>query len=277
MPDILLRTPCFNGARYLPRALPALHRLNRATSTRIVLIDDGSTDDSAVMARDAGIEVRAQPENLGLAAARNRGSAAVDGAFVASLDADVAPSETWLDVLHAHLTSDPTLGGVGGELIESVTTGSVNAYRARHGAQRWGAAPMRNPPHLYGANTLFRTTVLREVGGYDERYRTNFEDVDLCHRLRARGVQLAYDPAATCFHLREDDFESLVRQQADGSACGHRTHRGGGERFEPCVSNADLQPTPPRMRETASCPWRACAQSLPSPREKPIEGLTSSA
>lgn len=214
MPDILLYVPCFNGARYLPRVLDGLKRLEHPVPTRTILIDDGSTDGSAEMARAAGIEVVAQPRNMGLAEARNRGLREADGAFVASLDADVVPSESWLTILHAQLVANPALGGAGGKLIETVTTGAANAYRSRHAAQNWGDAAITNPPHLFGANTLFRTALLRDVDGYDTRYRTNYEDVDLCARLRRRGAQLAYNPLARCFHLREDDEDSLARQQA---------------------------------------------------------------
>lgn len=214
MPEILLYIPCFNGAPTLPRVLEALTAMRRPAPTRIIVIDDGSTDATAEIARSAGVEVVTQPQNLGLARARNRGLDEADGAFVASIDADVVVTPDWLEVLYVQLIANPQLGGVGGKLIESITHGVANAWRTRHAAQNWGDAPRSNPPHLFGANTIFRTQLLRDAGGYNPRYRTNYEDVDLCHRLRARGVQLAYNPAARCFHLRSDDVESLVRQQA---------------------------------------------------------------
>jgi GT2 family glycosyltransferase len=50
-----------------------------------------------------------------------------------------------------------------------------------------------------------------EVGGYDERHRTNGEDGYISRRLQQAGYKLAYEPTAVCQHLREDDFASVAR------------------------------------------------------------------
>jgi GT2 family glycosyltransferase len=69
-------------------------------------------------------------------------------------------------------------------------------------------------PHtaLAGSNCVYRKSVIEEVGYYNERFRTNAEDVDLYHRVRARGYKLVYDPTAVCFHWCRDTIGSLLKR-----------------------------------------------------------------
>ena len=78
--------PCYNQARYLPDALRSVLE-QRYTPIEIIVVDDGSTDDSAEVAVGAGVTPIRQP-NAGLGVARNVGLAAANGEFVVFLDAD---------------------------------------------------------------------------------------------------------------------------------------------------------------------------------------------
>jgi glycosyltransferase involved in cell wall biosynthesis len=78
--------PCFNQARYLPGAFESVRR-QTATVGEVIVVDDGSTDDTAAVAGRGGAAVLRQ-DNLGLSAARNAGLRAASGAFVLFLDAD---------------------------------------------------------------------------------------------------------------------------------------------------------------------------------------------
>jgi GT2 family glycosyltransferase len=76
--------------------------------------------------------------------------------------------------------------------------------------QDWGDARLLNPPFLFGCNTLFRKTALEDVGCYDMRFRTNGEDLDLSHRLMAKGHTLVYEPSAMITHLKRDTVFSVL-------------------------------------------------------------------
>ena len=78
--------PCFNYSQYLERAIRSVQAQQDA-SFEILVVDDGSTDDSAAIAERVGVRLIQQP-NLGLGAARNSGLAAANGEFVVFLDAD---------------------------------------------------------------------------------------------------------------------------------------------------------------------------------------------
>lgn len=78
--------PCFNYSEYLGKAIRSV-QAQQYSSFEIIVVDDGSTDDSAVVAERAGVRLIRQP-NSGLGAARNTGLAAATGEFVVFLDAD---------------------------------------------------------------------------------------------------------------------------------------------------------------------------------------------
>jgi len=92
-------------------------------------------------------------------------------------------------------------------------------------AQHWGDKAVINPRFLYGANTLFRTGILRETGGYNSRLRTNYEDMAISETLYDRKFKLLYEPAARCLHLRRDTEDSILSgfwkwYHAKGLLCG---------------------------------------------------------
>jgi len=80
-----------------------------------------------------------------------------------------------------------------------------------HMPQHMGPADRVDPGFLYGATTACRVSVLRQLGGWNEEYKSNFEDVDLSQRLKKSGFKLLYAPACRAWHLRRDTTESVLR------------------------------------------------------------------
>src|SRR5690349_4880587 len=78
--------PCFNYSQYLGKAIRSV-QAQQYSPFEIVVVDDGSTDESATVAKRAGVRL-IQQRNAGLGAARNAGLAAASGEFVIFLDAD---------------------------------------------------------------------------------------------------------------------------------------------------------------------------------------------
>ena len=74
--------------------------------------------------------------------------------------------------------------------------------------QDWGKSCLE-PLFLFGSNNVFRKNFLEESGYYDERYKTNFEDVDISRRIRKMGFSLIYEPSAIVRHIKSDNISSL--------------------------------------------------------------------
>ena len=208
-PRISLYVPAYNAERYLARCLEAI-QAQTLRPDEVLVVDDGSTDRTAEIARGYPVTVVPHGVNQGLAAARNTGVRSARNELVASLDADCRPEPEWLERLAARFVGERTALG-GGRLEEAVQRTAGDRFRKLHMPQHWGSEPRTNPPHVHGNNNLGRKSALLEVGGYDERLRTNFEDVDLSRRLRARGYDTYYEPSALVWHLKEDDGSSILR------------------------------------------------------------------
>jgi glycosyltransferase involved in cell wall biosynthesis len=86
-PTVCVVIPCFNQARYLPAAVASVRAQSCAAHVECLVVDDGSTDDTAAVASGLGVAVIRQG-NAGVSAARNAGLAATRSDFVVFLDAD---------------------------------------------------------------------------------------------------------------------------------------------------------------------------------------------
>ena len=205
--EISLYIPCYNAAPFLKRVVEGV-MAQSCPLCEVLIIDDGSTDGTASLAEALGegsvypLRVISHSHNLGLGAARNTGVREAKGALVASVDADVIPSPSWLEMLVVEMQKS-NAAGVGGNLLESNLTRLADRWRTAHMSQSWGEHRREDPPFLYGSNTLFHRHVLLEAGLYDIRCRTNAEDVKLCEKIRDRH-KLVYTPLGRCIHLRRD-------------------------------------------------------------------------
>jgi GT2 family glycosyltransferase len=201
--------PAYNVSEFLAPCIESL--LDQTLPPdEILVIDDGSQDNSAeVASRFPQVTLIKHPVNKGLASARNTAMRTARNELVASIDADCVAAPSWLAELARYL-NDPALVGVGGKLIEGVQRTTADRWRAVHMPQHWGNTPIRSPRFLFGCNNLFRKSAVLAAGEYDERMRTNGEDVDLCIRLRQKNWEFIYVPSAQVTHLRHDTTQSIL-------------------------------------------------------------------
>jgi glycosyltransferase involved in cell wall biosynthesis len=105
--------PCFNQARYLPDAVRSV-RGQRYPAIDCIVVDDGSTDGTAALARTMGVHLVEQRVNQGVSAARNAGLTAAHGDLVLFLDADdeLLPGAiaSHVDALAAHPSATAVVG-----------------------------------------------------------------------------------------------------------------------------------------------------------------------
>lgn len=248
-----------NGADSLPATLTALGTQTIAAEVEVIVVDDGSTDDTAQVAEAAGARVIRHDVNRGLAAARNTGWRAAAGPIVAFTDDDCRPEPTWLALLLAGAERHPSSAAVGGDLVVCGPDSLTVRYLRRNNPltpleaelladdglmhrlflylKRSGSAPdvsvERPVSSVVGANMAFRAEVLASYGGFDERFRFGGEEEDLCRRLVLDGHELTFVPAARVQH----DFEAglmdtLRRSRAYG--------RGNARMF---LKHEGLRPT----------------------------------
>jgi glycosyltransferase involved in cell wall biosynthesis len=226
MPNVTAYIPVYNGAEFIRANIEGLLSQTHPFD-QILVIDDGSVDGTAEIASSfEGVTVIRHAKNKGVAAGRNTALNAARNELVAAFDADCVADPGWLANLLPHL-DDPKVAGAGGRLVEGVQRTLADRWRRARMAQEWGPALVRNPKFLYGSNTLFRKSAIVEIGGYDETMRTCGEDPDICDRLRHRGWDFVYDPAARATHRRRDSTPSVLDMYWRWWKLGNKAYSGG--------------------------------------------------
>ena len=210
--SVSVAIPCYNGADYIAQTIRSVLAQTQPPD-QVLVIDDGSTDESAAIIRRYPVELVSHARNRGLSAARNTAIAHAKGDVLVVVDVDAFADADLLQVLLSGYTDNPRMAGVGGQGIESNIHSLADRWRRVHASQSHGRRA-KDVPFLYGLCMSFRVSVLRQIGGFRERFRTNAEDVDMGLRLTAAGYTLRYLPAARVFHQRRDDIASLKRTMA---------------------------------------------------------------
>ena len=210
-PRITVVVCSYNGARTLRDCLDGIRQLDYPDVETIV-VDDGSTDATASIA--AGYDVRLiRTVNRGLSAARNTGWEAATGEIVAYVDDDARPDPQWLRYL-AWAFRHTRHVGIGGPNIAPPGDGWIAECVANApGGPMHVLIADDQAEHIPGCNMAFRRSALAAVGGFDVRFRTAGDDVDLCWRLMDHGGTLGFHPGAMVWHHRRNSVRTYWRQQ----------------------------------------------------------------
>ena len=210
-PRISIVICTYNGSRTLHDCLDGVRRVEYPDFETIV-VNDGSTD--AVPSIAAEYDVRLiSTENRGLSAARNTGWQAATGEIVAYLDDDARPDPHWLQYL-AWAFRNSRHVGIGGPNLAPPGDGWIAECVAHApGGPLHVLVSDTEAEHIPGCNMAFRRSALEAVGGFDPRFRTAGDDVDLCWRLQDRGGTLGFHAGAMVWHHRRNSVRTYWKQQ----------------------------------------------------------------
>jgi len=222
--------PTWNRSALLAQVLGDLGRQTYPVE-RVVVLDNGSTDDSVAVARRAGAEVIELGANRGFAAAVNRGIREVDAAdWIAILNNDVTLEPDWLAQLmrqvgDAWFATGKLLNAAARERIDgsfdAVCRGAC-AWRCGHGlldSETWNQPRSIQLAPFTAA--VFRADLFSRVGLLDERFESYLEDVDFGLRCALQGLGGLYVPEAVAYHTgsatlgrwHSDTVRKLARNQ----------------------------------------------------------------
>ena len=204
----------YNGAATIADCLEGATALDYP-DYEVIVVDDGSTDDTARIA--SAFDVRLiRTENGGLSRARNVGIEAATGEIIAFTDGDARPDADWLTYLAHGLRSDEFVA-VGGPNIAPSGDGLVAECVANSpGGPVYVLSTDQEAEHVPGCNMAFKASAIREIGGFDPRFRIAGDDVDVCWRIHERGWRIGFTPSAVVWHHARSTVAAYWRQQ-----CGY--------------------------------------------------------
>jgi glycosyltransferase involved in cell wall biosynthesis len=176
--------PAYNEADDLPGTLRSLRAQDFPGPVEVIVVDNGSTDGTAAVARACGARVVTEPV-AGVCRARHRGTLAARGEIVVSTDADTVHPPDWLTRLDRHFRADPAVVAVAGPcryadppwwaaVVPPLWFAGIAALYARSG----------HVGYITATNVAFR----REgFPGYDVQLTQGGDEADLLRRLRRWG------------------------------------------------------------------------------------------
>jgi glycosyltransferase involved in cell wall biosynthesis len=204
--------PAYNAESTIGQAVEhSLSQTREPLEVEVIVVDDGSKDDTAKVAQSAGATVIRQ-ENAGPAAARNRGWESATGQVICFTDADCVPSADWIENLLAGF-SEEQVGAVAG----SYDIANTNSWLAHWVHQEIMERHKRMGPFVraFGSyNVAIPHYVLQATGGFDADYRqASGEDNDLSYRITRMGWRLAFRPLAKVAHYHPERVWNYLMEQ----------------------------------------------------------------
>jgi GT2 family glycosyltransferase len=213
LPDFTVSViiPVYNGGENFFKCLSSLAR-SHFPPHEIIVVADGETDGSGLMAETYGAKVLRTPSRLGPAHARNLGARMAHGNLLFFLDADIAISPDTIDYIAGIFKDRPDLAAVIGSYDdEPAADNFLSKYKNLfhhyiHQTAREEAST------FWGACGAIRSEIFYSIGGFDERYRhPSIEDIELGHRLRQAGHRIWLCKNLKVKHLKRWKITSLLK------------------------------------------------------------------
>ena len=184
--------PCFNNRATVRAAVESLAR-QTVPPGEILVIDDGSSDDSVAQFDGLPVRVLRHAENLGRGAVRATAMREARAELVLSLDATnrlpadfIARALPWFD--------DPQVGAVFGPIHDPEPRGAIDRWRARHVFRQFSpTGPVQSGAMLATYGTVVRAGAVVRAGGFNPALRHS-EDADLGRRMLATGGDVLFVP-----------------------------------------------------------------------------------
>ncbi len=185
-------------------------------TTEVLLVDDGSTDDTAAVARAAGARVLELGSRAGggnPAVARNRGALAATGDPLIFLDADCLPAPGWLSrLLAGHEVGAAVVGGsldLPSGLSPMARCDYYCGWYHVHSRRPAGEVP-NHPP----GNVSVRRADFAATTGFTEQQPVAYAHEELAWQAAVlrRGGRIVFDPQAVVYHYNRPGFRNLLRR-----------------------------------------------------------------
>ena len=211
-PPVSVIVCSYNGAKTLAGCLRSLGKLDYP-EYEVILVDDGSTDNTSEIAAQFRNVRYIRQENHGLSHARNTGAAAARGEVFAYTDSDCMADADWLYYLVGTLLSG-NYAGAGGPNISPPAQNWVQAcVAAAPGGPSHVLLTDTVAEHIPGCNMAWWRWAFESVGGFDIEYHKAGDDVDFCWRVQQAGHEIAFSPTAIVWHHRRFTLGAFRRQQ----------------------------------------------------------------
>lgn len=212
----------WNGEQLLKQFLPSVIEFSKGDSTEIIVADNGSTDDSLLLIAKEFPEVKTLDlkQNFGFARGYNEALKQIEADYFVILNSDVEVTADWLKAPIGLMETDKNIAAVQPKILSYHKkthfeyAGAAGGFIDRFGypfcrGRLFNEVEADNGQYnntvdifwASGACMFVRSDHFREVGGFDADFWAHQEEIDLCWRLKNRGVRVVFTPESVVYHL----------------------------------------------------------------------------
>jgi glycosyltransferase involved in cell wall biosynthesis len=205
--------PTFNGASRIGNCLDALLKQTIARDAEILVVNDGSTDNTKdVVAAYSGVRLINQA-NGGPAAARNRGAKEARGTIILFTDDDCVPMPDWLSSMIAPF-DDPQVMGAKGAYRTTQSSLAARFVQIEYEDRYRLMARLSSIDFIDTYSAGFRLNRFLEMKGYDTSFPVACaEDADLSYRMSTQGWIMRFAPTAIVTHTHPDTLWQYLKKK----------------------------------------------------------------
>ena len=251
---------CYNRVELTFQCLDSLLREVDLKATEIIVVNNGSTDETKQLLSylDGYVRLVNIDENIGCVGGNNEGARHARGKYLVFLNSDTVVLPGWLEPLVETAEKDPGVRVVGSMLIYPDGTlqeaGGIVWKTGEASHYGWGESPenrrfnfAREVDYCSRASLLVHKDCFDQLGGFDPLYApVSYEDVDICIGIRSLGYKVVYQPLSRIIHFEgatgdSDTHTDLKRYQVINRPKFYEKWREilEGEHLPPAAENAE--------------------------------------
>lgn len=229
----------YNVKEFISDLLDSLNKAAGEIELEVFIVDNASSDGSAEFLKKnfPWVHLIENSENLGFGKANNQAISKATGDYTLLINPDTVVREDTLKVMYDHMEGNPETGAAGCKLLNPDGTFAPESRRSvpTPATALWKLTGLStlfpnsktfgkyhlgwmsenekaSVPVLSGSFMFFRTSVLQEIGGFDERFFMYAEDIDICYRTTNAGYRIDYVPDTSVTHYKG---ESTKKENLD--------------------------------------------------------------
>lgn len=202
--------PAFNAEKTIPACLDAL--LNQTIHpSEIIVVDDGSTDDTFHVLETYSLVKVISQKNQGPAKARNAGAYAAKSDIILFLDSDCVPEKNWMEEMLQPFDDEKVVGVQGSyKTRQTSLVARFDQLDIEYRYERMKRAKVLDWIGSYSA--AYRRKIFLSEGGFDETFpKASGEDAEFSYRLSKKGHRLVFAPLAIVYHTHPETLLRYLR------------------------------------------------------------------
>jgi GT2 family glycosyltransferase len=205
--------PTFNGSSRIGNCLDALMKQVAGRDVEILVVDDGSTDNTANIVKRYSSARLITQANAGPATARNRGALEAQGKILLFTDDDCVPMPDWLDAMLDPF-KNPDVVGAKGIYRTHQKSLAARFVQIEYEDKYRLMANLDSIDFIDTYSAAFLRDHFLEMNGYDTSFPVACaEDIELSYRMSARGWKMKFAPAAIVYHTHPDTFSRYLKKK----------------------------------------------------------------